>query len=283
MNLTIELSNRQKKAFLLHNHEVGISESEAHKFMEYKKIFIDFECLFDIDVAIAFELCFKYNKLNIFKWGNDNIPDVGYMRSILRNKGTNPIKCMVKNPEDPEIDELWADIKKDEDFYANVLKNATSYPTGLYRLFNKILEDTDAVVTIGFTFDNDKFNEIAKQSMSIKSEYSDRISTMNVPISDLAYSLTERKFSIWYLSDIAKLNKSLDKDFLDIDIYGVNVFVPQYPYNVITDDNGESFVKVDANSLALILSGGNGIGFYNPYAQDDFLSTSNPNSPIINS
>ena len=62
MNLTIELSDRQKKAFLLHNHEVGISESEAHKFMEYKKIFIDFECLFDIDVAIAFELCFKYNK-----------------------------------------------------------------------------------------------------------------------------------------------------------------------------------------------------------------------------
>lgn len=106
---------------------------------------------------------------------------------------------------------------------------------------------------------------------------------MNVPISDLAYSLTERKFSIWYLSDISKLNKSLDKDFLDIDIYGVNVFVPQYPYNVITDDNGESFVRVDANSLALILSGGNGIGFYNPYAQDDFLSTSNPNSPIINS
>ena len=102
MNLTIELSDRQKKAFLLHNHEVGISESEAHKFMEYKKIFIDFECLFDIDVAIAFELCFKYNKLNIFKWGNDNIPDVGYMRSILRNKGTNPIKCMVKNPEDPD-------------------------------------------------------------------------------------------------------------------------------------------------------------------------------------
>lgn len=277
MNLTIELSDRQKKAFLRHNHEVGISESEAHKFMDYKKIFMDFECLFDIDVAIAFELCFKYNKLNIFKWGNDSIPDVGYMRSILRNKGTNPIKCMVKNPEDNEIDELWADIRKDENFYANVLKNATSYPTGLYRLFNKILEDTDADVTIGFTFDNDKFNEIAKQSFGgMKTEYWDRIDIMNVPISDLAHLLSERKFSIWYLSDIAKLNKSLDKDFLNIDIYGVNVFVPQYPYNVITDDNGESFVRVDANSLALILSGGNGIGFYNPYTKDDFVSTSNP-------
>lgn len=282
MNLTIELSDRQKKAFLRHNHEVLISESEAHKFMDYKKIFIDFECLFDIDVAIAFELCFKYNKLNIFKWGNDSIPDVGYMRSILRNKETNPIKCMVNNP-DSDIDELWADIRKDEDFYANVLKNATSYPTGLYRLFNKILEDTDADVTIGFTFDNDKFNEIAKQSLIINSEYSDRISIMNVPISDLAHLLSERKFSIWYLSDIAKLNKSLDKDFLNIDIYGVNVFVPQYPYNVITDDNGESFVRVDANSLALILSGGNGIGFYNPYTKDDFVSTSNPYTPIINS
>ena len=282
MNLNIELSDRQKKAFLRHNHEVGISESEAHKFMDYHNIFMDFECLFDVDVAIAFELCFKYNKLNIFKW-DDTIPDVGYMRSILRNKGTNPLKCMVNNPDDPEIEELWSDIKSDEEFYSNVLKSATSYPTGLSRLFNKILEDTDANITIGFTFDNDKFNEVARQGIVTKAEYSDRVNLMNVPISDLAYSLTERKFSIWYLSDIAKLNKSLDKDFLDIDIYGVNIFVPQYPYNIITDDNGESFVKVDANSLALILSGGNGIGFYNPYAQDDFLSTSNPNSPIINS
>lgn len=282
MNLNIELSDRQKKAFLRHNHEVGISESEAHKFMDYHNIFMDFECLFDVDVAMAFELCFKYNKLNIFKWG-DTIPDVGYMRSILRNKGTNPLKYMVNNPDDPEIEELWSDIKSDEEFYSNVLKSATSYPTGLSRLFNKILEDTDANITIGFTFDNDKFNEVARQGIVTKAEYSDRVNLMNVPISDLACSLTERKFSIWYLSDIAKLNKSLDKDFLNVDIYGVSVFVPQYPYNIITDDSGESFVKVDANSLALILSGGNGVGFYNPYTQEDLISTSNPNKPVINS
>ena len=140
MNLTIELSDRQKKAFLRHNHEVLISESEAHKFMDYKKIFMDFECLFDIDVAIAFELCFKYNKLNIFKWGNDSIPDVGYMRSILRNKGTNPIKCMVNNPEDSEIDELWADIRKDEDIhYTNPIRILTIYNQALFSDFVKLI------------------------------------------------------------------------------------------------------------------------------------------------
>lgn len=283
VDFSLRISEKSLKLVRLHSKPAKIEDYLNATEDEFKMAFtktthivMDFDCLFDIDVAIGSYLALAVsNDKTHWAWQLTHVdaPNTEMFRALLGDRqNRNPIRNYDISTDPEELDELYYDITNNVKVMRDVLISASFFKTSIFAFFEKLVSETSTTIDILCRSENndiasikaDVFNRVLAELKKTYPDSNTQITTMMSGKTTLIGDISGADEVYIENIDDLKDGLSLVADGEDINVLtNTSILVPNWSRNMMK----ENYVNIDQNLLFAMVTLNCQVGSYNAYAK----------------